>query len=80
MNTVATKTIAAFSINFSDWYYEGQIVNIKDTSVGFLSNALIESINEDNQTFIVSSNNDRYCLSMLKLEDITAVNRRRIAV
>ncbi len=79
-NIVATKTIAAFSINFSDWFYEGQIVDIKDKGSGILKNALIISINEDKRTFIVSLNGKHYTISMLKVEDITSVNRRRIAV
>ncbi len=79
-NIVATKTIAAFSINFSDWFYEGQIVDIKDKDAGFLKSAIIENINEDKHTFVALFNGNQYTLSMLDVEDITYVNRRRIAV
>ncbi len=80
MNTVATKTIAAFSINFGDWYYEGQIVDIVDSKVGKLRNALIKSINDENNTFIVSAGGKDYILSMAKIKEISLINRRRIAV
>ncbi len=79
-NIVATKTIAAFSINLSDWFYEGQLVDVTDKSTGLLRNALIESINEDSHTFIVSHAGRSYTLSMTRIENITSVNRRRIAV
>ncbi|ADL36547.1 hypothetical protein bpr_IV183 (plasmid) [Butyrivibrio proteoclasticus B316] len=80
LNPVATKTIAAFSINLSDWYYEGQIVDIKDRSAGYLQNALIQSINEDERTFIVTANDRSYTLSMLKIEDISSTGSCRFAV
>ncbi|MBP3199068.1 MAG: hypothetical protein J6N21_19005 [Butyrivibrio sp.] len=79
-NIVATKKVSAFSINLSEWFYEGQIVDIKDKNAGVLRNALIEYIDEINQTFIATLNGNSYKLSMLKVEDITSVNRRRIAV
>ena len=79
-NIVATKTISAFSINLSDWFYEGQLVDIDDHTHGELRGALIESINEDSHTFVVSLKGRAYTLSMLKIENISSVNRRRIAV
>ncbi len=80
MNTVATKSIAAFSINLSDWYYEGQVVNVTDGKLGKINNALIMSINEIGHTFVVNAGGKSYSLSMLKIKDIESVNRRRIAV
>jgi hypothetical protein len=79
-NIVATKRVRAFTINLSDWFYEGQTVDIKDKSVGVLRSAMIEYIDEINQTFIATLNDRSYILSMLKVEDIASVNRRRIAV
>lgn len=79
-NIVATKRVRAFTINLSDWFYEGQTVDIKDKSVGVLRSAMIEYIDEINQTFIATLNDRSYELSMLKVEDIASVNRRRIAV
>ncbi|WP_026658229.1 hypothetical protein [Butyrivibrio sp. AC2005] len=79
-NIVATKKIRAFTINLSDWFYEGQMVDIKDKSVGILRNALIEYVDEINQAFTVIHNGHSYNLSMLTVEDVTSVNRRRIAV
>ena len=79
-NIVATKRVRAFTINLSDWFYEGQTVDIKDKSVGVLRSAMIEYIDEINQTFIATLNDRSYKLSMLKVEDIASVNRRRIAV
>jgi hypothetical protein len=55
-------------------------VDIKDKSVGVLRSAMIEYIDEINQTFIATLNDRSYKLSMLKVEDIASVNRRRIAV
>ena len=79
-NIVATKKVSSFSINLSEWFYEGQTVDITDKTVGVLRNALIEYIDEINQTFIATLNGRSYKISMLKVEDITSVNRRRIAV
>ena len=79
-NIVATKRVRAFTINLSDWFYAGQTVDIKDKSVGVLRSAMIEYIDEINQTFIATLNDRSYKLSMLKVEDIASVNRRRIAV
>ena len=79
-NIVATKKVSAFSINLSEWFYEGQTVDIKDKNIGILRNALIEYIDENNQSFIATLNGNSYKLSMLKVEVITSVNRRRIAV
>ena len=79
-NIVATKKVSAFSINLSEWFYEGQTVDIKDKTVGVHRPALIEYIDEINQTFIATLNGQSYKLSMLKIEDIASVNRRRIAV
>ena len=79
-NIVATKKVNAFTINLTDWFYEGQTVDIKDKTVGVLRSALIEYIDDMNQSFVVTFNGHSYKLSMQKIEDITSVNRRRIAV
>ena len=79
-NTVATKTIAAFSINFGDWYYEGQLVDIVDSNAGILRGALIKSINDENNTFIVSAGGREYNLKMAKIKEISLINRRKLAV
>ncbi len=80
MNIIATRTTTAFTINLQDWYYEGQIVDIIDDKLGSLKNVLIESINEINQTFIISADGKRYNVSMTSINAISTVNRRKIAV
>lgn len=78
-NFIMKKTITGFSINAKDWFYEGQMVNIKDKKHGLLSNVIIFFVGDDNSVTVMDTNEKKYFFNLAAVESITCVERRKVS-
>lgn len=76
-NIVITRSINAFSLNFGEYYYEGQTVNLIDSKFGSLTNVVIKNIFDNFFIMNVVDNKDNvYKIDLRTLIDIECVERR----
>lgn len=74
----ATRTINGFSFDLKNWYYEGQIVDLKDNKKEFY-NATIMVVNTlDDTPFIrIKVDNRTFSISIDDITSISYIDRRR---